>query len=200
MPTTPSGTELPPFDTELLTATYSCFKEIKKLDSAKKQLALKVKLLYFLFMNQELKKKIVHKLLQVARKFAEAETFPITINQDIQISTREAHAIESIGDQRCVNVTEIANYFCFTKSAASQLVSKLTRQEFIVKKQSSHSNKELQLSLTGLGWQAYEAHAKMHGLDMQALLDSMNATNLEQLVELKELLDTMDNIIDQRFE
>ena len=150
------------------------------------------------FMNQELKKKIVNNLMQVTRKFAEVETFPIEVTGDTSVSTREAHAIESIGENRCVNVTEIATYFGFTKSAASQLVSKLTRHGFVDKKQASHSNKELQLSLTPLGWKAFEAHATMHGLDLKQVLETMDRVDIGVLIQLNELLGTLNVIMDNR--
>lgn len=149
-------------------------------------------------MNQELKKKIINNMMQVTRKLAEVETFPIEVTGDISVSTREAHAIESIGESQCVNVTEIANYFGFTKSAASQLVSKLTRHGFVVKKQASHSNKELQLSLTPLGWQAFEAHAKMHGLDLKQILGTMDSVEISVLVQLNDLLGSLNAIMDGR--
>lgn len=149
-------------------------------------------------MNQELKKKIIHNLMQVARKYAELETFPIDVAGEKNISTREAHAIESIGENQCTNVTEIANYFGFTKSAASQLVSKLTKQGFVGKKQASHSNKELQLSLTSMGWQAFEAHARMHGQDQQHILAAMSKVEIDDLARLNELLNDLNRIMDKR--
>ena len=149
-------------------------------------------------MNQELKKKVINSLMQVTRKFAEVETLPIAVTDDVSVSTREAHAIESIGESRCINVTQIADHFGFTKSAASQLVSKLTRQGFVVKKQAGHSNKELQLSLTPLGWQAFEAHAKMHGMDLQQVLDTMESVEINVLIQLNELLVRLNSIMDDR--
>nr|WP_319393478.1 MarR family transcriptional regulator [uncultured Desulfobacter sp.] len=149
-------------------------------------------------MNQELKKKVINSLMQVTRKFAEVETLPIAVTDDVSVSTREAHAIESIGENRCINVTQIADHFGFTKSAASQLVSKLTRQGFVVKKQAGHSNKELQLSLTPLGWQAFEAHATMHGMDLQQVLDTMESVEINVLIQLNELLVRLNSIMDDR--
>ena len=149
-------------------------------------------------MNQELKKKVINSLMQVTRKFAEVETLPIAVTGNITVSTREAHAIESIGETRCVNVTQIADQFGFTKSAASQLVSKLTRQGFVVKKQAGHSNKELQLSLTPLGWQAFESHATMHGIDLQHVLDTMDSVEINVLIQLDELLGRLNSIMDGR--
>jgi DNA-binding MarR family transcriptional regulator len=149
-------------------------------------------------MNQELKKKVITSLMQVTRKFAEVETLPIAVTDDVSVSTREAHAIESIGENRCVNVTQIAEHFGFTKSAASQLVSKLTRQGFVGKKQAGHSNKELQLSLTPLGWQAFESHATMHGMDLQQVLDTMDSVEINVLIQLDELLGRLNSIMDGR--
>ena len=149
-------------------------------------------------MNQELKKKVITSLMQVSRKFAEVETLPIAVTDDVSVSTREAHAIESIGENRCKNVTQIADHFGFTKSAASQLLSKLTRQGFVVKKQAGHSNKELHLSLTPLGWQAFEAHARMHGIDRQQVLDTMDSVEINVLIQLNELLGRLNSIMDER--
>lgn len=149
-------------------------------------------------MNKELKKKIVHNLMQVAKKYAEVDSFAIEVTKERNISTREAHAIESIGENICANVTELANYFGFTKSAASQLVSKLTKQGFVVKKQAGHSNKELELSLTPLGWQAFEAHARMHGQDQQHILETMDEIEIGDLVRLNELLQHLNSIMDKR--
>jgi DNA-binding MarR family transcriptional regulator len=163
-----------------------------------KRLAKIVKLLYHSNMNKELKKKIVNTLMQVTRKFTEVEALPIEVTGEISVSTREAHAIESIGENRCVNVTQIADHFGFTKSAASQLVSKLTRQGFVVKKQAGHSNKELQLSLTPLGWQAFEAHAKMHGMDLQQVLETMDSVEISVLIQLNELMGRLNSIMDGR--
>lgn len=151
-----------------------------------------------LVMNHELKKKIVSNLMQVARKFSEVETFDIEVTENISISTREAHAIESIGDKLCGNVTELASYFGFTKSAASQLVSKLSKQGFVLKRPAIHSNKEVQLSLSSLGWQAFEAHAKMHGLDQQYILETMDNVEIGELIGLNELLHHLIQIMDTR--
>lgn len=151
-------------------------------------------------MNQELKKKVINTLMQVTRKFAEVEALPISVTDAVSVSTREAHAIESIGENRCVNITQIADHFGFTKSAASQLVSKLTRQGFVVKKQAGHSNKELQLSLTPLGWQSFEAHAELHGRDLSQVLETMDAVDIGVLIQLNELLVRLNGIMDNRLD
>ncbi|CCK79083.1 MULTISPECIES: MarR family winged helix-turn-helix transcriptional regulator [Desulfobacula] len=149
-------------------------------------------------MNQELKKKVINTLMQITRKFAEVETLSIGVTCDVSVSTREAHAIESIGEKKCTNVTEIAKYFGFTKSAASQLVSKLTMQGFVIKKQAGHSNKELQLSLTPLGWQTFEAHARMHSQDLKRILKTFDCVEIDVLIRLNELLDNLNSIMDER--
>lgn len=184
------GTEL--YIHSHLSIKKKCRYSVKKI--------LQKRLSYFTVrsMNQELKKKLVNNLMQVTRKFAEVETFPIRVTDKINISTREAHALESIGEKQCGNVTEIANYFGFSKSAASQLVSKLTKQGFIIKKQASHSNKELLLSLTPLGWQAFEAHAKMHGQDRKRVLEAMDRVEVDVLIRLNELLNNLNTIMDER--
>lgn len=143
-------------------------------------------------------KATVFQLTQVARKFAQIESLPIMVEEGLVISTREAHTIQSIGDKSCINVTDVANSFAITKSAASQLVSKLTGKGFLVKQQSAHSNKELQLSLTPLGWQAFEAHEHFHGKDMNRVVSSMEKFSTEDIATLNTLLITLNTIMDER--
>lgn len=145
-------------------------------------------------------KATVHQLTQVARKFAQIESLPITVEEGLVISTREAHTIQNIGEQSCANVTDVAICFGITKSAASQLVSKLTGKGFLVKRQSAHSNKELQLSLTPLGWQAFKAHEHFHGKDMNRVVDSMKNFSNEDIITLTTLLKTINTIIDERLD
>ena len=145
-------------------------------------------------------KATVHQLTQVARKFAHIEALPITVEEGLIISTREAHTIQSVGELSCTNVTDVANCFAITKSAASQLVSKLTGKGFLVKQQSAHSNKELQLSLTPLGWQAFKAHEHFHGKDMNQIVSCMEKFTNEDIATLTALLKTINTIMDKRLD
>lgn len=137
-------------------------------------------------------------LQQVARKLARIETLPIIVNEKTEISTREAHTLQAIGETASICVRDLAARFGVSKSAASQMVSKLTREGFINKLPAPHSNKELRLSLTSLGWQAFHAHEQEHGKDLRHIIDGMRNFSSEELATLKKLLATFDEIAEER--
>lgn len=141
---------------------------------------------------------VVEQLLKVAHQLSRMESLPISVADEVQISIREAHTIRLVGDRKQICVTDIATHFGFTKSAASQLVSKLTRNGYLQKLQAAHSNKELQLSLTPLGWQAFRAHEQAHGRDRDRVIAGMMNFSAEDLLTLQLLLETIGDIAAER--
>jgi hypothetical protein len=49
-----------------------------------------------------------------------------------------------------------------------------------------------------LGWQVFEAHAKMHGMDLQQVLETMDSVEISVLIQLNELLGRLNRIMDGR--
>ena len=76
----------------------------------------------------------IRQLLRIAKMYSRIEEMPIPVDEGLEVSTREAHTIQAVGDNEPMSVTEIAAYFGTTKSAASQMVSKLTKRGFLNKK------------------------------------------------------------------
>ena len=111
---------------------------------------------------------------------------------------RELHAIEAIGENTRINITDLGMYFGVTKSAASQMATKLARKGLVEKESSAHSNKELQLTLTRLGWRAFELHEKFHGDHLADLVERLGAFSLSQIETTSVLLDVLENLVDER--
>lgn len=101
----------------------------------------------------------IRQFVRVARKYVDAENLPIPVESHGDISTREAHIIEAIGDTPEINITALAGQFGVSKSAA-QMITKLERKGFVDKSPAPHSNKEYILTLTDLGWRGYAAHER----------------------------------------
>ncbi|WP_235606818.1 MarR family winged helix-turn-helix transcriptional regulator [Syntrophotalea acetylenivorans] len=137
-------------------------------------------------------------LQKVARKLARIEGLPVVVGEGVEISTREAHTIQAIGEQGPLCVKDLATCFGVSKSAASQMVSKLARKGFIVKQPSAHSNKEIELSLTAMGWQACRAHEQSHGRDMARIVEAMEKLSPGEMKTLKKLLEIFSEIADER--
>ncbi len=143
-------------------------------------------------------KTTIQELLRVARLQGRIEKLPIPVKDDLLVTTREAHTVQAVGEQERISITQLAAHFGITKSAASQMVSKLVNRGFIAKDQSVHSNKEFELSLTSLGWQVFKAHELFHGKDMAGLVTQLSAFSLSQIATLSVLLEALASVMDDR--
>lgn len=148
--------------------------------------------------KKDLVRSSVARLLRIAKIYARIEELPIPVGDDDKITTKEAHAIQAIGDNEDINITDLGNHFGITKSAASQMVTKLVKGGYVTKDVASHSNKEYVLSLTKSGWEAYEAHEKFHGKDMEYLVNNLENFSLSQIATISVLLESMGNVMDER--
>jgi len=107
-------------------------------------------------------KDVIARLLGITTKHAGIEKLPVCFGKGVRLTPREAHVVQAIGDHAAINVMALANHFCVSKSAASQMVSRLVKRGLVEKRQAPHSNKELRLSLTDQGWKAHQAHEQVH--------------------------------------
>jgi DNA-binding MarR family transcriptional regulator len=140
----------------------------------------------------------IRQFVRVARKYAAAENLPIPVDGHGEISTREAHIIEAVGDTPEINVTALAKRFGVSKSAASQMISRLVQKGFVDKSPAPHSNKEFILTLTELGWRGFAAHERFHGQDLARLKSRLGAFSLSQVATLSVLLEAIDDVVDKR--
>lgn len=148
--------------------------------------------------KEDLIKEAVQQLLRIAKLYSRIEELPVPVADGVAVTTREAHTIQAIGDHDNMSVTQVAQYFAITKSAASQMVSKLIDRGYLNKKQSPHSNKEYHLFLTQLGWKAFHAHEQFHGADLATLIDSLSGFSLNQIATLSVLLESIGSVMNQR--
>ena len=159
-----------------------------------------VKLLYHTIMEtkEDFIKATIREFLRVAKLYSRIEDLPIAVNEDFEVTTREAHTIQAIGENENISVTDVANLFGTTKSAASQMVSKLAKKGCLKKEMSAHSNKEYELSLTPLGWKVFRAHEQFHGKDLIDLVERLGGFSFSQIATLSVLLEAIANVINQR--
>jgi len=143
-------------------------------------------------------KTTVRQLFRVAHQIARTEDLPIRVDDDWLISTREAHTIETVGACPGLSVTDVATAFGITKSAASQMVTKLAGKGFLTKDRAPENGKEWRLGLTPLGWRAHEAHRQAHGRDFSRVVEHLNGLSLTQIATLTVLLEAIGSIMEER--
>ncbi|HAY23133.1 MarR family winged helix-turn-helix transcriptional regulator [Desulfobacca acetoxidans] len=140
------------------------------------------------------------KLMRILNKRARLEALRIRFDDGVELNPREIHTIQAIGEHRPINVTELAAYFGVTKSAASQIVSKLAEKGFVEKQHTANNNKELDLSLTELGWRAFQAHERFHGKHFAELVNRLGAFSLAQIATASVILDVIEDIVEERLD
>jgi len=148
--------------------------------------------------KEDIVREMFRRLFRILNKHARLEDMPVRIDEDREVTHRELHAIQAIGENKRINITDLGIYFGVTKSAASQMTTKLARKGFVQKEMSAHSNKELRLTLTRLGWRAFELHEKFHGDHIIDLVERLNAFSLAQIETTSVLLDVLERVVDER--
>jgi DNA-binding MarR family transcriptional regulator len=141
---------------------------------------------------------VIQQLLRLLNKFGRIEKMPIVLDNGVELTTKEIHTIQAIGEAENINVTDVGVHFGVTKGAASQMVSRLVERGFVTKSMSAHSNKEYELSLTDLGWKAFKAHERFHGQDMDELIAQIGSYKQERIHDFEEMLGRVEGIMDRR--
>lgn len=150
--------------------------------------------------REELIKSAIRELLRISKKYQRIEKMPILVSEGVEITTQEAHTIQAVGEQENISVTGVALHFGVTKSAASQVVARLAKKGFLLKGQALDNNKELQLTLTELGWRAFHAHEQFHGEDLTYLIERLSVFPLQQIAVLSVMLETISSVMGARLD
>lgn len=98
----------------------------------------------------------------VSHKYAQFEKKILQINGDLKLTHVEVHTIACIGDHNNLNLSTLANLRGISKSAASQMISRLRKKGLVNKQTSPDSEAAITLTLTESGQEVYEYHKKHH--------------------------------------
>lgn len=148
------------------------------------------------------KHELITGLLQCMRrlidKHARIDDSPLRIAEGVVLSPREIRAVALIGDAGSANVTEVATHFHFTKSAASQLVTRLVKMGLVSKQASAQSGKEVLLTLTGQGREAHRKYSDMMQEMTTETINRLETFSMQQISTASVLVEVMEGIVDER--
>ena len=137
-------------------------------------------------------------LMRICNVHSGIEGHLIRFDEGVEMTPREIHTIQAIGEHKQMSVTDVAVHFRVTKAAASQMVARLAEKGFVSKEHGPESNKELRLSLTDLGWRAFHAHERLHAEYMTDLVNRLGAFTLSQVATTSALLEVIESVLDDR--
>ena len=148
--------------------------------------------------KEEMIESISRQLMRIINKHGRIEKIPVRLAEGFELTPTEGHSIQAIGDFGSINVTELGVHFGVTKSAASQIVSKLSKKGYVEKKSSEHDSKELRLQLTLQGEYAYRAVKNCRGRHFDDIVNRLGSFSLSQVATATVLLDVIEDVMDER--
>eukprot|EP00831_Metopus_contortus_P013992 TRINITY_DN15739_c0_g2_i1.p1 TRINITY_DN15739_c0_g2~~TRINITY_DN15739_c0_g2_i1.p1 ORF type:complete len:231 (-),score=29.67 TRINITY_DN15739_c0_g2_i1:366-1058(-) len=161
-----------------------------------------VKLVYYVCMTlkQDTRIQMYERLRRIVEKHAVAEERPFRLSDTVALSPREVRTIEFLKQIGPFNVTNVADHFQFTKSAASQLVNRLVKRGLVCKEMSPHSDKEYHLSLTEEGLEAYRLVQTMDRQRLETFLGKIDGFTRQEVETAGTVLEAVERMMDERIE
>jgi len=102
------------------------------------------------------------------------------------ITHSQRFALFLISENKDASVKEIANRLCTTSSAATQLVSELAKQGFVLRKTNPRDRRELDLAISKRGRKQILEIKKGHRQMMSLLFSALSGKELEQFMKLNK--------------
>lgn len=99
---------------------------------------------------------------KMVNQYARLEKQVHCFGVDVPLHLSETHTIVAVGKHPNINVISLSRLQGISRSAASQMVSKLARRGFVTKSVSPQTDNEVLLTLTEAGETVYSAHEAQH--------------------------------------
>ena len=107
----------------------------------------------------EINSSIIDALLKFHNEIAKMSKKPNNYGTEYFVYQSEIHMIDFIGRHPDLNISEISEEIGMSKSAVSQMLTKLSKKNFIVKER---YKKEVTVRLTERGNELFEGHREYH--------------------------------------
>ncbi|KAB1443293.1 MarR family winged helix-turn-helix transcriptional regulator [Pseudodesulfovibrio senegalensis] len=150
--------------------------------------------------NEEAIRHMTSRLLRIINKHDRIEELPIRIADDVELTAREIHTLQAIGQNEGGNMKTLAITLGVTKSAVSQMVGKLEKKGYARREKAPDNNKEIQAFLTESGWHAFKVHDKFHERHMRTLFRRLEDFSDPQIATVSAILAVIEGVADERME
>lgn len=124
---------------------------------------------------------------QTVNQYAKFEKETHCFGTDVPLHLSDTHTIVAIGKHPDINIITLSRLQGISRSAASQMVSKLVKRGFVKKEVSPKTDNEVLLNLTEAGEKVYCAHEAQHQWlrgKLAAVFEKYPDGTIELLMEL----------------
>ncbi len=140
---------------------------------------------------------LVEQFMRISNKINDMHGDAMKLSDGTALALGEIHLIECIGKHPESNVTELAEILGNTKGAVSQMAKKLEKKGLICKEKRGKNQKEIFLTLTEHGRDAFLSHEKLHEGLYEDIAKAMDSLKEEKFRELREIFDIIELHIDR---
>lgn len=144
--------------------------------------------------------RIIGIVIRIVNKFNRLNAKPLDFGTGDLLYPSEIHIIEAIGKKNGNTVNEICQKFGVTKGAVSQIVNKLSNKGLVSKKRNPDFYKEIFLSLTVKGRQAFNGHEKLHKLMDEDLYGNITNFKKDDLKIFEKMLQEIETRVEKYIE
>lgn len=135
---------------------------------------------------------ILLQFYRITNKINSIRNKEISFNGIEPMNTPTIHFIDAVGKNPDANISEIADILGITKGAVSQMSAKLVKKGIVEKYQEEQNAKEIYLSLTNKGWDAYRGHEELHKKLYMRLYEIMGNFSDETVQDIRAILSEID--------
>ena len=140
--------------------------------------------------------KLMIQFIKITKKFNELEKMPIDIGIGEKLYPSEFHVIVAVGCGYENTVTGLSKRLDITKGAVSQVVNKLHEKEFINKERNKDYGKEIILSLTEKGHNAFKIQDDFHKKMENEFINHLENVTPQQMDSFLQILPKIEEFID----
>ncbi|MGB9979965.1 MarR family winged helix-turn-helix transcriptional regulator [Methanobacterium sp.] len=146
--------------------------------------------------NHETIFKLMVQFLKITKKFNELEKKSIDVGIGEKLYPSEFHVIVAVGSGYENTVTGLSKRLEITKGAVSQVVNKLNEKGFLNKERNKDYGKEIILSLTEKGQNAFKVQDDFHKKMEDEFISHLETVTPEQMNSFIQILDKIEDYVD----
>ncbi|ADZ10150.1 regulatory protein MarR [Methanobacterium lacus] len=142
-------------------------------------------------------RKMMMQFIRMNKKFQKFEKNPIEFGDGQKLYPSEIHILDAVGSGVANNVTVLSQKFGITKGAVSQVVNKLHEKQLIKKEKIEGNAKEVKLTLTSHGRNAFKIQDELHKNFENEFFNYFKNLEQDKVDSYLEIMDTIDLFMDK---
>lgn len=142
-------------------------------------------------------RKVSEAWIRILNKMDACEKEPYDFGSGIILYCSEIHTIMAIGNNPDSNITNLAFLLGISKSAISQMVTRLGKKGLVERYRDSGNDKETRIRLTPRGTIAYLGHEQHHARISAGIHQRLGELTDDQFTLIIRLLSAVEETIDE---